>query len=364
MTLSPWLIQTSRSPWPSALTRSWMPSSSARVPARAHLGIAELAHRARLDGAAELRRHRLHPVADAEHGHAQRPDDRPARAACGPRSRSRGPPERTMPFGREARESRRRRGRTDGSRSRRASRAAGARSAACTARRSRGSGCGSGWRRSSMRCKRKGRRRCRPGHVLRSLDPVVRRFLHDLHVVHVRLADACRGDLDELAPCATARRWSRSRNSPSPRAGRPSAGGSTLTSGALERHAALDALGHELLGVASRPRAPGSSGPSCPAASRRASPCRGSSCTSGPGRARSRRGTRRCRRTGCPASRATRPPRSPSRRRPSSGCRRRRSAERRRPTRPRARPGSPRSAARRRPRRCASCRSSPGRCRP
>jgi hypothetical protein len=40
------------------------------VPAQPHLGVAELAHLARLDGAAELRRHRLHPVADAEHRHA------------------------------------------------------------------------------------------------------------------------------------------------------------------------------------------------------------------------------------------------------------------------------------------------------
>ncbi len=44
-----------------------------RVSARAHLRVAELAHAARLDRAAELRRHRLHAVADAEHRHALRP---------------------------------------------------------------------------------------------------------------------------------------------------------------------------------------------------------------------------------------------------------------------------------------------------
>ena len=41
-----------------------------RVAARAHLRIAELAHLAGLDGAAQLRGHRLHAVADAEHRHA------------------------------------------------------------------------------------------------------------------------------------------------------------------------------------------------------------------------------------------------------------------------------------------------------
>jgi hypothetical protein len=33
---------------------------------------------------------------------------------------------------------------------------------------------------------------------VRLFGPVVRRFLRDLHVVHVALADAGRGDLDEL----------------------------------------------------------------------------------------------------------------------------------------------------------------------
>ena len=42
-----------------------------RVPPRAHLGIAELAHPARLDLAAQLLRHGLHAVADSQYGNAQ-----------------------------------------------------------------------------------------------------------------------------------------------------------------------------------------------------------------------------------------------------------------------------------------------------
>ena len=42
--------------------------------ARANLRIAEFAHAPGLDRAAQLRRHRLHAVADAEHRHALRPD--------------------------------------------------------------------------------------------------------------------------------------------------------------------------------------------------------------------------------------------------------------------------------------------------
>ena len=41
------------------------------MPAKAHLRVAELAHLAGLDRAAELRGHRLHAVADAEHGDAE-----------------------------------------------------------------------------------------------------------------------------------------------------------------------------------------------------------------------------------------------------------------------------------------------------
>src|SRR5207245_9936548 len=42
-----------------------------RVPAKAHLRVAELAHLAGLDRTAELCRHRLHAVTDAEHGKAE-----------------------------------------------------------------------------------------------------------------------------------------------------------------------------------------------------------------------------------------------------------------------------------------------------
>ncbi len=44
-----------------------------RMPARPHLRIAEFAHASGLDRAAQLRGHRLHAVADAEHRHALRP---------------------------------------------------------------------------------------------------------------------------------------------------------------------------------------------------------------------------------------------------------------------------------------------------
>ena len=71
VTLSPWLIHTLSMPWPSGVRKSSMPSNSARVAARAHLGIAEFAHLAGLDLAAQLPRHGLHAVADAQHRHAQ-----------------------------------------------------------------------------------------------------------------------------------------------------------------------------------------------------------------------------------------------------------------------------------------------------
>jgi hypothetical protein len=44
-----------------------------RMSSRANLGIAELAHAPGLDGAAQLRRHRLHAIADTKHRHALRP---------------------------------------------------------------------------------------------------------------------------------------------------------------------------------------------------------------------------------------------------------------------------------------------------
>ncbi len=62
------------------------------VAARADLGIAELVHVARLDGAAELRGHGLHAVADAEHGHAELPDHVLRRAGRCPAAWTRGCP--------------------------------------------------------------------------------------------------------------------------------------------------------------------------------------------------------------------------------------------------------------------------------
>jgi len=61
------------------------PFKEPRVPARAHFRVAELANRALLDAATELRGHRLHPVADPEHRHAERPHSvrRPRRVAFG-----------------------------------------------------------------------------------------------------------------------------------------------------------------------------------------------------------------------------------------------------------------------------------------
>ncbi len=47
------------------------PVQKACVSTRAYLGVAELADLARLHPAAELLRHRLHSVADPEHGHAE-----------------------------------------------------------------------------------------------------------------------------------------------------------------------------------------------------------------------------------------------------------------------------------------------------
>ena len=71
VTLSPWLIQTLSMPWPSVGREVLDAVEQPRVAARAHLGVAELALRARLDLAAQLLRHRLHAVADAEHRHAE-----------------------------------------------------------------------------------------------------------------------------------------------------------------------------------------------------------------------------------------------------------------------------------------------------
>ena len=74
VTLSPWLIQTLSMPWPSRRREVLDAVEQPRVAVRAHLGVAELAVRARLDLAAELHGHREHAVADAEHRHAELED--------------------------------------------------------------------------------------------------------------------------------------------------------------------------------------------------------------------------------------------------------------------------------------------------
>jgi hypothetical protein len=66
------------------------------VAARAHQRIAELAHRAELDLAAQLFGHQLHAVADAQDRHAGF-EDLGAPAASRPRARN-WAPDRMMPF--------------------------------------------------------------------------------------------------------------------------------------------------------------------------------------------------------------------------------------------------------------------------
>ena len=63
VTQSRWLIQ--------HCSASSRPSSSMPSPGNAQLGLAELARAGARDGAAELERHELGAVADAQHGHAQ-----------------------------------------------------------------------------------------------------------------------------------------------------------------------------------------------------------------------------------------------------------------------------------------------------
>jgi hypothetical protein len=66
---------------------------------------------------------------------------------------------------------------------------------------------------------------CGGAEVMRgaSFHAVVRRFLGDLHVVDVALADAGRGDLDELGGCCMSS-MTRSRSSASTHAGRRPSG--------------------------------------------------------------------------------------------------------------------------------------------
>jgi hypothetical protein len=58
-------------PWPSAVVKSAMSSQQLGVAARAHRGKAEFALVAAFDLAAQLVRHGLHAVADAQHRHAE-----------------------------------------------------------------------------------------------------------------------------------------------------------------------------------------------------------------------------------------------------------------------------------------------------
>ena len=71
VTLSPWLIQTLSMPWPSARGEVGDVVEQLGVAARAHCGEAEFALVAAFDLAAQLVRHGLHAVADAQHRHAQ-----------------------------------------------------------------------------------------------------------------------------------------------------------------------------------------------------------------------------------------------------------------------------------------------------
>ena len=129
VTLSPWLIQTSSMPWPFGVGAILDAVEQAPVAARAHLGVAELAHAPALDLAAELHRHRLHAVADAEHRHAALHTASGARGVSPSVTLSRAARQ-DDPGGRELADERVGDVDRDGSRSRRAARARGARSAA------------------------------------------------------------------------------------------------------------------------------------------------------------------------------------------------------------------------------------------
>src|SRR5512134_95210 len=84
-----------------------------------------------------------------------------------------------------------------------------------------------------------------------SLDAVVRSLLDDLHVVHVRLADARRRDLDELG--ARAQLLDRCAPAVTHRSAQAAHQlRDDVDQRALVRDAALDALGHELLGRGDR----------------------------------------------------------------------------------------------------------------
>ena len=220
-TLSPWLIHTSSSPWPSALRRSSRSSKQRRVAARAHLGVAELAHACR-----PRPRRRAAPPSSACRSRCRAPA-RPASQTASRRARrfavgdAFGSAREHDAARAERADERRRRRRTDGSRNRRCVSRSAARDQLRVLRAEvedqdpvdADGGCLSRAAASRSAASRHFARVTRPGSSGASFD--------DLHVVHVRLAHARRRDLDELGARATAPRSSRSRSSPSPRAGRP-----------------------------------------------------------------------------------------------------------------------------------------------
>ncbi len=150
--------------------------------ARADLGVAELADLARLDHAAQLRGHRLHAVTDAEHRHALRPHGgrRTWRVAFGDAVRA---AREHDALRREPADERI----VDVVRMNLAVHVRLAQPARDQLRvlRAEVENQDPGMRRAAM--------------AARSIDAIIRRFLHDLHIVHVRFANAGRRDLDEFA---------------------------------------------------------------------------------------------------------------------------------------------------------------------
>ena len=71
VTLSPWLIQTSSRPWPRSLVAILDTLEECRMAAGTDLGVAELAFARTFDLAAQLLRHGLHAVADAQNRYAE-----------------------------------------------------------------------------------------------------------------------------------------------------------------------------------------------------------------------------------------------------------------------------------------------------
>ena len=194
-----------------------------RAAAAVELGLAELGDAGALDLAAELERHQLHAVADAERRDAELEERRvDPRRVLGV-DRRRAAAERISAAGLRAPHLAAAETCAGRAPSRRGTRGRGARSAARTGRRGRAtstgrsSGAGSGSRERGTTAIR---------------APVVRRLLRDRHVVRVALAQAGAGDPDE-ARVASSPRSSPRRSSPSPGAGRRRAGGGRPATGPL-----------------------------------------------------------------------------------------------------------------------------------